>query len=332
MTCRRLGLLVSLTLGILWLPLAADAQRTTNVPTIGVLLPWSPPAVPDWKQHWGFLQELHTLGWREGEPLAVEYRWASGQFDRAVDLIRELVQLKVDVVVVDSLTWAAQRAATTSPMVLITAGDPAAEGFVAGLARPGGHMTGVAGMAPALNSKLLELLKEAVPAITRIAVLVDPIAFGRGYTLQETRRAAQALDVQLHVLEARHPHAFERAFAAATQAGDGALLILPSVLFGLDRSRLAALADLAAKHRLPAIYWQRAFAEAGGLLAYGPNIRDLPRRAASYVDRILKGAKPADLPVERPTTFELVINLKTAQALGLAVPPSLLFQATEVIR
>jgi putative ABC transport system substrate-binding protein len=229
----------------------------------------------------------------------------------------ELVRRNVDVLVVDSLIWAAQRATTTIPIVMITVSDPVADGFVAGLGRPGGNITGVAGMTPALNSKLLELLKEAVPAVTRIAVLANPTAFGRGHTLKETRRAAWALDVQLHVLEARHPHDFERAFEAATQAGDGALLILPSILFGLDRSRLAALADLAAAHRSPAIYWQRAFAEAGGLLAYGPNILDLPRRAAYYVDRILKGAKPADLPVDRSTTFELVINLKTKFWQGL---------------
>src|SRR5262245_64570029 len=331
MQYRTAGLVVILVLGIVWLALAA-APPPKKVPTIGVLMVGSPPAAPDWKQRSVFLQELQTLGWREGENITVEYRWASGMVERSADLAAELVGLPVDVIVVSSLDVirAVQHATTTIPIVMFSVDDPVAQGFIADLARPGGNITGVdASFVPELSGKLLELLTAAVPAVTRIAVLVNPRLAGTGPMLEDTRRAARALGMQLRVLDAETPDDFQRAFDAATEEHAGALLILPSALFGLHERRLAALA---VAHRLPAIFWRRSFAEAGGLLSYGPKFADLTQRTAYYVHRILRGAKPADLPVERPTRFELVINLKTAQALGLTIPPTLRFQADEVLQ
>jgi putative tryptophan/tyrosine transport system substrate-binding protein len=326
------GFLVFLTLAILVAPLAAQAQPARKIPRIGVLEVGSPPSSPDWKQRSVFLQELRTLGWREGENLTIEYRWASGQFDRGDELAAELVRLPVDVIVVRGrpVIRAAQRATSTIPIVMIAVDDPIAEGFIAGLARPGGNITGVdTSVSAELSAKLLEFLKEAVPAVTRIAVLAHPRVPATRQILEDLVGAARVLNVQLHVLAVYQPREFESAFDAAMREGAGALLVLPALLFSPRYSELAALA---AKHRLPAISWTRSFATAGGLMAYGPKVPDFWRRAAYYVDRLLKGTKPADLPVERPTTFELVINLKTAQVFGLTIPPTLLFQASEVIR
>ena len=311
---------------------ASGLQPTKKVPTLGILLPGSPPTRPDWKQGWVFMQELRHLGWRENENLTVEYRWASWQFYRGDDLATELVRLHVDVILVEGLPLirAVQRATTTLPIVMMAADNPETEGFIASLARPGGNITGVdASIGKALSAKRLELLKEAVPAVTRIAVLVHPTVVATGEILEELKEVARAVGVQLHILAVYQPREFAGAFEAATREGAGALLILSSMLFGPHHRRLA---ELAVEHRLPTMSWTRFFVTAGGLLAYGPKYSDLWQRAAYYVDRLLKGTKPADLPVERPTTFELVINLKTAQALGLTIPPLLLFQADEVIR
>jgi ABC-type uncharacterized transport system substrate-binding protein len=332
MTRRTIELLVTLALSLLVATFPAASAPPPKVPRIGVLVAGSPPSAPDWTQHSVLVQELRQLGWREGENLSIESRWAAGRFAHGADLAAELARLNVDVIVAygSPLTRAAQHATTTIPIVMIAADDPVAEGFIAGLARPGGNITGIDNsFVPALSTKLLELLKEAVPTVSRIAVFAHPAVPATGQILEEINGAARLLGVQHHVLAVYQPHEFERVFDAATQGGAGALLILPGLVFTLHQSRLAALAST---HRLPAIYWRRSFAEAGGLLAYGPKMADLARRAAHYVDRLLKGAKPADLPVERPITFELVINLKTAQALGLTIPPTLLFQATEVIR
>jgi putative tryptophan/tyrosine transport system substrate-binding protein len=286
-----------------------------------------------------FLQELRTLGWREGENLIVEYRWVSAHERGGIvvipppdDLAAELVHLHVDVIVVQGrpAIRAAQHATTTIPIVMIAADDPVVEGFITGLAQPGGNITGVDTSVNAeLSAKLLEFLKEAVPTVTRVAVLAHPMVPATGQILEELEGAARALGVQLHVLAVYHSREFEGTFEVATREGVGALLILPSLLFS---SRYSQLAALAAKHQLPAISWTQSFATGGGLMAYGPKALDLWRRAAYYVDRLLRGAKPADLPVERPMTFELVINLKTAEALGLTIPSTLLFQATDVIR
>jgi putative tryptophan/tyrosine transport system substrate-binding protein len=332
MTRRRIGLLLTLALGLLAVPLPTAAPPPKKVPTLGVFLPRSPPTAPDWKQRSVLLQELRSLGWIEGENLHVEYRWASGQLDRGADLAADLVGLGVDVIVVDNsaLIRAIQRATTTIPVVMLSVDDPVAEGFIAGLAQPGGNITGVDNsFVPALDAKLLEILKEAVPVVTRIGVLTRTGFPSYGQILEDIQGAARGLGVQLHVLPIAAPHDLEPAFEAASREGAGALLILAALFFALRQEQLAALAS---RHRLPAIFWQGSFARVGGLLAYGPNASEGGRRAAYYVDRILKGAKPADLPVERPTSFELVINLKTAQTLGLTMPPSLLFQATEVIR
>jgi putative tryptophan/tyrosine transport system substrate-binding protein len=330
MTRITVGLVVLLAVGLVGRALAATAPP--RVPVIGMLLSFPPPTEPDWKQHSVFLQELRTLGWREGENLTIEYRWASGRLQRGADLAAELVSRHVDVIVVDNrvLGQAVHHVTTTIPIVMLSADDPVAEGLVTSLGHPGGNITGIDNsVTPELGGKLLALLTEAVPAVKQIAVLVDPRYVGTRSMFAETTRVAQALGVQLHVLEVHEPAALPHALATATAAGDGALLVLPALLFAMHQPRLVALA---AEHRLPAIAWYASFAHAGGLLAYGPNLAELSRRMAYYVDRLLKGAKPADLPIERPTRFELVINLKTAQVLGLTIPPRLLFQADEVIR
>jgi putative ABC transport system substrate-binding protein len=324
-------LLVTLAGGLLVAPLAGNAQQAQKMPKIGVLLLGSPPSAPDWKQRSLFLQELRTLGWLEGQNMLVEYRWAHGRFDRLYDLAVELVRLNVDVIVASDTpaVQAAQQATPTIPIVMLYIGDPVADGIVTSLAQPGGNITGTGGLVPDLSGKMLELLTEAVPGVSQLAVLVNPAYPRTASMLSDVARAARAVDVQLHVVEVQRPEAFERAFATAVKEGAGALLILPAVLFAYNQRRLAALA---VQNRLPAIFWQRPFAEAGGLMAYGPRLPDLWRRVAALVDRVLKGAKPADLPVEQPTRFELVINLKTAQALGMTIPPMVLFQADEVIR
>jgi putative tryptophan/tyrosine transport system substrate-binding protein len=329
---HAIRLLITLALAILVAPFATAAPPPKKVPTLGVLLPRSPPTAPDWKQRSVLLQELHSLGWIEDESLQVEYRWASGQLDRGAELAADLVGLNVDVIVVDNsaLIRAVQQATTTIPIVMISVDDPVAQGFIGSLAQPGGNITGVDNsFVPELGAKLLEILQEAVPTVTRIGVLTRPGVPSYGKILEDIQHTAQGLGVRLHVLPISEPHDLEPAFEVASGEGAGALLILAAVFFALRQEQLAALA---LRHHLPAIFWQESFVRAGGLLAYGPKASDGGRRAAYYVDRILKGTKPADLPVERPTSFDLVINLKTAQALGLTIPPSLLFQATEVIR
>jgi putative tryptophan/tyrosine transport system substrate-binding protein len=322
---RTLGLLITLALSCFWSSLAAAAPPG-KMPRIGVLEPGSPPVAPDWKARSLLFQELHKLGWMEGQNVVVEFRWARGQAGQLPLLAAELVQLPVDVIVVadTAAIRAAQHATTTIPIVMISVGDPEAEGFVAELARPGDNMTGIGGMVLTLSSKLLELVKEAVPGVTRVAILTQG---QRG--LDAMKRAAQSLGVSMHPLFVGEPDHFEPAFEEAIRVGVGALVVMPSLVLGRHRERIATLA---LQHGLPAINWSQRFAEVGGLMAYGPGALHLWQRAAAHVDKILKGAKPADLPVEQPMTFEFVINLRTAQALGLTIPPSVLFQATKVIR
>jgi putative tryptophan/tyrosine transport system substrate-binding protein len=326
MTRCCIGLLITLALGILMAPLAAAPPG--KMPRIGVLEFGSPPISPDWKTHSLFLQELRTLGWLEGQNFVLEFRWAKGQSSRLSTLAAELVHLPVDVLVVDDTPaiWAVKRATTTIPIVMISVGDPVETGLVADLARPGGNITGVGGVVPELSGKLLELLKEAVPGVTRMALLTG-MASTR--LVQDMERAAQALGIHTQLLVVSSPDQFEPAFTAAIREGAGGLIVLPSVIFAHHQRSIAALA---LQYGLPAIFWPRQFAVVGGLMAYGPSRTHLWQRAAAHTDKILKGTKPADLPVEQPTTFELVINLKTATALGLTIPPTLLFQATEVIR
>jgi putative ABC transport system substrate-binding protein len=330
MTRRTIGLLITLALCCLWSSLTAAAPPG-KMPRIGVLAFGSPPGLADWKARSPLVQELRTLGWREGQNIVLEYRWAEGQASRLPPLADELVRLPVDVLMVVGTPTirAAQHATSTIPIVIISAGDPVAMGLVDDLARPGGNITGVGGMVPELSGKLLELLTEAVPGVTRMAILEDSTNPRTARMARATERVAQALGVHTQHLGVWLPDQFEPAFKAARREGAGALVVLPSDVAASHQSEIAALA---LQNGLPAIFWSEQFAEVGGLMAYGPSWPHLWQRAAAQIDKILKGAKPADLPVERPMKFELVVNLKTAQTLGLSIPPTLLFQADKIIR
>jgi putative tryptophan/tyrosine transport system substrate-binding protein len=327
MWSRGVGLIMTLILSLLATPLATDAQQAGKIPQVGFLLLGSPDSYA--RAFAVFRQALHEFGYVEGQNIVFEYRWAEGA-DQFSNLAAELVQRRVDVIVAPSTPaiHAAKQATTTIPIVILSVGDPVAARLVETLARPGGNITGITGpITGAFCGKMLELLKEAVPGIARVAVLGAPTA--HAHYLRETAVTAQLLGVQLHPIELQGPDALESAFETATDAGADALLLLPTVFFTLNERRIAALA---VQSRLPAIFWRRSFAAVGGLMAYGPRSLDLWRRAAALAGRILQGTKPADLPVEQAMHFELVINLKTAQALGLTIPPMALFQADEVIR
>ena len=327
---RRDTVLALLALGAA--PLAAEAQQAAKVARIGYLSPnlASSPHLRD-----AFLQGLRDLGYVEGRNVVIEYRDAEGKLERLPALAAELVALKVDVILAEGGTLGprvAMQATTTIPIVFAGAGDPVGSGLVTSLARPGGNVTGLSSLGPELVGKRLELLKQAVPGVDRVAVLWLPGALGERTDkdmLTGADVAARALGVRLQFVEARGPDEFARAFSDMSSARAGALTVLPSNRFLREHRRLV---DLAAKNRLPAVYTSREFVDAGGLMSYGANSADLHRRAATYVDKILKGAKPGDLPVEQPTKFELVINLKTAKALGLTIPQSVLARADEVIQ
>jgi putative tryptophan/tyrosine transport system substrate-binding protein len=328
MTRPTIGLLLTLTLGLFVAPLLAEAQPSAKVARIGYLLGTTQEQEP-WLE--AFLEAMRALGYVEGQHFVMAYRAAAGQSERIPDLAAELVRLKVDVLLVTnaSTALAAKHATTTIPIVMAGVAYPVESGLVASLARPGGNITGLASLPHELIGKRLELLKAVLPTVSRVAVLWNPANHASAVAVREADVATQALGVQLHRVEARGPDAFDRAFAAMTEAHAEALLILGDPLFFEHRRRLV---ELAVRSRLPTMHNIRPYVEAGGLMAYGPRTTDLRRRAAVYVDKILKGAKPADLPVEQPMTFELIINLKTAEALGLTIPPTLLFQATDVIR
>ena len=311
-------------------PLVAEAQQAANVTRIGYL---SHNLAASSHLRDAFLQGLRELGYVEGRNVVIEYRYAEGKPERLPALAAELVALKVDVIVTVSNTTAlaAKQATRTVPIVFTAVANPVAAGIVTSLARPGGNLTGLASLGSELVGKRLELVKQAVPGVSRVAVLWLPGALGER-TEEDMRTgadvASRALGVRLQFVEARGPADFDRAFSDMTSARADALTLLPSNMFLREHSRLV---DLAAKHRLPAVYTVKEYVDAGGLMSYGPNVADLFRRAATYVDRILKGAKPGDLPVEQPTKFELVINLKTARTLGLTIPPSVLSQADRII-
>jgi putative ABC transport system substrate-binding protein len=277
-----------------------------------------------------FRQGLRELGYVEGRNIVIETRSAEGKSERLPGLAAELVRLTVDVIVAASppATEAAKQATSTIPIVFALSGDPVAAGLVASLARPGGNVTGLATISQDLVGKQLELLKEVAPKISRVAVLQNPSNSGHALSLPSAEGAARTLGVQLQIQKAGNPAEIEAAFAAMTRQHAGGVLVLRDALFREQRTQIAALA---AKRRLPAVYGLREQAEAGGLMAYGASAPYNFRRAATYVDKILKGAKPADLPVEQPTKLELVINLKTAKALGLTIPPSLLGRADHVV-
>jgi len=326
---KTVRLVVMLACVILAAPLVAAAQPAATIRRIGYLSPaWFALHT---RTRDAFVHGLRELGWVEGQNMAIEYRYAEGSYDRLPDLAAELVRLKVDVIFAPSTPaiQAAKQATTTIPIVMDTLGDPVQTGLVTGLAQPGGNITGTAGFAPELGGKQLELLKAAVPGVTAVAALANPANANTPHVLREIARAAQALDVHLRRVDVRHAGELDHAFAVMTSARADALIVLPDpMVLGL-RQRIVAWA---AQRRLPGIYFTREFVEDGGLMTYGPDLASRHRHAATYVDKILKGAKPADLPVEQPIQFELVINLKTATALGITIPPTLLFQADEVIR
>jgi putative ABC transport system substrate-binding protein len=311
-------------------PLAARAQQVGKVPRIGYLSPGSSTPGP-LAYHDEFRRGLRELGYVEGRNIVIEYRFANGNFDRLAQLAAELVQLNVDVIisVVTQASLAAKNATRTIPIVIVSVGDPVGAGLVASLARPGANVTGNSAMTTEVIGKSLGLFKQTVPKVSPMAVLWNPdnVVY-QGQILRETEVAARTLGVQLQMFGARSPDEFDRTFAAIADARAASLLVLPDPVFSAYTTRIA---DLANKSRLPAMYGLREDAAAGGLLAYGPKYADLYRRAASYVDKILKGAKPADLPVEQPTKFEFIINLKTARTLGLTIPAGILAIADEVL-
>jgi putative ABC transport system substrate-binding protein len=333
---RRIGLLVTLAL-CLWLaPLAGQAQQPGKVYRLGFLFAGSPPrpAAPTPPLD-AFRQQLQALGWVEGQNIITEYRWAERQFERLPTLAIELVQQRVDLLLAGdgAAISAAKQATRTLPIVMFSSVDALEQGFVASLAHPGANVTGLTTMTADLEPKRLELLKETVSGSSRLTVLGCKDAPGASFSVrglgEGMEGTARALGVHLHLLLVQEPDDYPGAFAAARSERAEGMVVLQCYFNAFNVQRIV---DLAAQYRLPAIYTRREWVQAGGLMAYGPNVPDLSRRAAIYVDKILKGAKPADLPVEQPTKFELVINLKTAQALGLTIPPTILLQADEVIR
>jgi putative ABC transport system substrate-binding protein len=320
---RRRLLLTSLA-GAFAAPRAAEAQLAGRVPRIGILRTGSPPD-PFVE---AFRQGLRELGYEEGRNISIEYRWAEGRDEQLSGLAADLVRLKVDVIVASgSPARVARRVTNTIPIVMPVANDPVGEGIVASLARPGGNVTGLASLSEGLPGKWLELLKEVLPKMSRVAVLWHPVAEAGQLGVSEA--AARLLGVRLRALKVQQMDEFGPVFADAVRNRAEGLIVLSSAFFFEHRTLLV---ELAAKHQLPTMYHQQEFVVgSGGLMSYGPNLRDLFRRSATFVDKILKGAKPADLPVEQPTKFDLVINLKTAKALGLTIPPSLLARADQVI-
>ena len=308
-------------------PLALRAQQAGKIYTVGSLTAGTGAPIPGITTLGDTLREL---GWIEGKNIAFERRYAENRLDRLPALAAELVDLKVDVIVAAGTLapLAAKRATTTIPIVMTAAGNPVGSGLVPNLARPGGNVTGLSLMVPDLGGKRLELLKELLPRMSRVAVLWNAANPYPALVFKETERAAQTLGIEVQSLEVREPNDFGNAFEAAERHQPDALIMVEDPLTIDFRKQIA---DFALTHRLPAMNGFRQFVDAGGLMAYGASLSDLLRRAAGYVDKILRGAKPSDLPVEQPTKFELIINLKTAKALGIEIPPMLLARADELI-
>ena len=317
--------IITLTLGIFAGPLAAEAQQPAKIPRIGFL------SVSLLLHVKAFRQGLRDLGYVEGQNIIIDFRSGEGRIEALADLATDLARLKVDIMVAagSDAIRAAQQTTKTIPIVMAVAADPVGAGFVASLARPGGNITGLSSLGSGTSTKRLELLKEAVPKVARVAVLANPANPSHGPALKDLEGTARSLGIQLGVSQVRDPNALDDAFSTMTRTRAGALLVLPDTMFLSQRRRIR---DLAAKSRLPDTYEWPEVVAAGGLMSYGASRAELYRRAATYVDKILKGAKPADLPVEQPTRFELVINMKTAKALGLTFPPSLLLRADQVIQ
>jgi len=318
-----------LSAALLALSFPAQAQQPLKVPRIAFLSAVSPSSISPRTE--AFRQGLRELGYVEGKSIVIEYRWAEGKFDRLPDLAAELVRLKVDVILSGgpTATRPAKEASVTIPIVMAFDDDPVGSGFVASLARPGGNITGLSTLAPEISGKQLELLKEIVPRLSRVAVFGTSTRSGNAQALREIELAAGTLGVQLQYLDVLGAKDIEALFRAASKGRADAVLALASPTLLLQRTQIA---DLAVKNRLPAIYDRAEFVEDGGLMTYSVSITDLFRRAATYVDKILKGAKPADLPVEQPTKFEFIVNLKAAKQIGLTIPPNVLARADKVIR
>jgi len=320
---NRRTFLCGLTLGALTAPIGAEGQPSTTIPPIGLLAPDA--------TSWKFLKlGLRDLGYVEGKSIAFEERSSQGRNERLSDLASELVRLKVNVIVTLGTpeTLAVKQATATIPIVIAGAGDPVRSGLVSSLAHPGGNVTGLTVLGPGLTAKRLELLKEAVPNMSRVAFLWNPANPDQKSSFNEVQAGARALGVTLQSVEARSREELEQALATMKQSRPSALLMTAD---GVHQRYISRIVAFASEARLPAMYQLREAVDRGGLMAYGASLPDLGRLAASYVDKILKGAKPADLPVEQPTKFELVINLKTAKALGLTIPHSLLVRADEII-
>ncbi len=326
MNTRIAAFIALLTLALVHL---ADAQQPTKIPRIGDLL--GSPLSANSARIEAFRQGLRELGYVEGKNIVIEWRSAEGKLDRLPALASELVRLKVDIIVSagPSATRPAKEATVTIPIVMAQDSDPVANGFVASLARPGGNITGLATLSPEISGKRLELLKETVPRLSRVAVLGTSTEPGNVQSLKETELAAGALGVKLQYLDVLDPKDIKTAFRAASKGRADAVLVLASAIFNAHRTQLV---EHAVNSRLPAIFWLSDFVEDGGLMSYGVSFTDSYRRAATYVDKILKGAKPADLPVEQPMKFEFVINLKTAKQIGLKIPPNVLARADKVIK
>jgi putative tryptophan/tyrosine transport system substrate-binding protein len=330
--CHTVWCLMTLVCGILVAQLTPEAQPRGHIPVVGVLRPGDLSADSDPKSSFNaFRQGLRELGYVEGQTIRLEHRYAMWQWDRLPSLAAELVQLKPDVMVTNTTpgTLAAKQATTTIPIGVAVSEDLVAEVIVAGLVRPGGNITGQNLRDPELAGKRLELLKEAVPTLTHVAVLVHAADRAHHRVPGHIAAEAQALGVRLQRVEVGDAGAFDQAFGTVASSGAGALMVMDSAMFSAHRQRIL---EFARTHRLPTVCGGRSYAEAGCLMAYAPDIREMWRCAAVFVDKILKGAKPGDLPLERPAKFELVLNLKTAQALGITVPPSLLILADEVIK
>jgi len=318
-----------IAVGLVTAPLAAWAQQAAKVPRVGFL--GNSTAALEANLVGPFRDGFRELGYVEGRNILIEYRWAEGQYERFPALIAELVALKVDLIVTAGTpaSLAVKKAAPSLPLVMVAVGDPVGVGLVASLARPGGNATGLSSIAPELEGKRLELLREVAPKLSHIAVLWNPDNPFHAGSLKEMRAAAQVLGIRAQLLGIRVSEELPAAFAAIVKERPGALLVLADRVFLHNRARIV---DFEVKHRLLGVYAYRELVEAGGLMSFGPSYPGMHRRAAYYVDRILKGATPADLPVEQPTKFELVINLKAAKALGVTIPPSLLQRADVVIQ
>jgi putative tryptophan/tyrosine transport system substrate-binding protein len=321
------GLLVTLILSLFMAPLTADAQTPAHIPRIGII-----GDLPEDSPIWGAFREgLRDLGYVEGQNIAIEWRFTEGKLDRVAEAAAELVRLKMDIILTSGTpaTRAAMQATTTIPIIMMSVGDPLRTGLVASLAQPGGNVTGSTLLGPELSPKRLQLLQETLPTASRVAVLWNPTNPANVVHFEDLQAGARALGVTLHSVAVRSPTEFPSAFATLMRERPDALMITADALV---HQHIRQILDFAAEHRLPVIAMTREFVLAGALMSYGASSRELYRRASVYLDKILKGAKPGDLPVQQPMTFELVLNLKTAEALGLTIPPLILFQADEVIR